>query len=268
MSAITPRWRAKAVVAQSLCRHPVVVRGADRPAERAGVAESRVFDEHERDVRSARGRLHMADQPPIRLRATERLVRHAGERRSANRQHSPVNLVTHVDLPRSVIDRDVELSPSLASTAGPDVRRRIFTPGSGLGTHPPPWSPTSIRRMLGEPFAGSTSPRKLQPGLESPIFFPGDPASDGSGIGSFVPSRPPAHSRSASAVTCLIRPTLRATRHLSHNGLAAPSSADSHGRSPPGPQRPQPLAASHYGWLRRCSPGNQLHTDAGIPPWG
>jgi len=40
----------------------------------------------------------MADHPPVRLRTTEGLVCDAAERRTADRQHGPVNLVTHVNL--------------------------------------------------------------------------------------------------------------------------------------------------------------------------
>jgi hypothetical protein len=40
----------------------------------------------------------MADQAPVRLPVTQRVARHATERRSAVRQHTPVNLVSHVNL--------------------------------------------------------------------------------------------------------------------------------------------------------------------------
>ena len=45
------------VVPQPLRGHPVVVRGADRTAEGAGIAEPGVIDQHEQDVRRAKGGL-------------------------------------------------------------------------------------------------------------------------------------------------------------------------------------------------------------------
>ena len=93
------RRHVEAVIAQPLRRHPVIVRGVDRAAERTGITEARIIDEHQQHVRSPGRRLHMADQLPVRLRVTQRLARHAGERRPADRQHTPVNPITHLSLP-------------------------------------------------------------------------------------------------------------------------------------------------------------------------
>jgi hypothetical protein len=88
----------KPVVPQPLRGHPVVVRGADRTAEGAGIAEPGVIDQHEQDVRRAHWWLDMADQPPVRPGTAERLVRDATERRTADGQHGPVGLVSHLNL--------------------------------------------------------------------------------------------------------------------------------------------------------------------------
>ena len=86
-----PRRRAhrcdvEAVVAQPLLGHPVEVRSVDRPAERARVAEAGVVDQHDQHVRSSLRRLDVADQPPVRLRAVQRLIRDAAELRTSDRQ--------------------------------------------------------------------------------------------------------------------------------------------------------------------------------------
>ena len=57
----------------------------------------------------------MTDQPPIRPRTTQRLARHASKRRPADRQHTPVNLVSHVGL-TPVVGR----SPLAATGLGHD----------------------------------------------------------------------------------------------------------------------------------------------------
>src|SRR4051794_7189530 len=118
----------EAVVAQALVGDAVVVRRADRPAERARVAEAGVVDEHDEDVRSALRWLDVADDPPARRRVGERLPGRPGERRAADGQGGPVDrLVAHVTL--LVI---VSLSATGRPSASPAANARAWPAKSGL----------------------------------------------------------------------------------------------------------------------------------------
>ena len=88
------RGDVEPVVPQPPLRHPRVVRGVNRPAERARVAEPGIIDQHHQHIRGPRRRLGMPDQVPVRLRPRQRLVTHPAERRPANRQLRAIRL-TH-----------------------------------------------------------------------------------------------------------------------------------------------------------------------------
>ena len=80
-----PRRRAQRrdvepVIPHTLLRDPRVIRGVDRPAERSGIPEPGIIDQHQQHVRRAVGRLDVTDRLPVRLRAPKRPVRHAPER--------------------------------------------------------------------------------------------------------------------------------------------------------------------------------------------
>ena len=80
------RRDVKAVVAQPVLRQPGVVRGLDRTAERARVAEAGVVDQNEKHIRRTLGRLDVARLAPVGLRALERPLRRALERRPPDRK--------------------------------------------------------------------------------------------------------------------------------------------------------------------------------------
>ena len=80
------------VVPQPPVSHPRVIRGVDRPAERAGVAEPGIIDQHQQDIRGSLRGLGMPDQVPVRLRPRQRLIAHPPKRRPANRQLRTIRL--------------------------------------------------------------------------------------------------------------------------------------------------------------------------------
>ena len=90
------RGDVEAVVADTLVRHPRVVRCVDRAAEGCGIAETRVVDQHHQDVRGPIGSLDVADRLPVRLRAVERAFRDAAEGRHADRQLASIGLAHHL----------------------------------------------------------------------------------------------------------------------------------------------------------------------------
>ena len=78
-----PRRRAErgdveAVVPHAVLGHPRVVRRVDRAPEGPGVAEAGIVDQDHQDVRCPIGSIDVADQIPVRLRAVECPVGHAG----------------------------------------------------------------------------------------------------------------------------------------------------------------------------------------------
>ena len=81
----------EAVVAQASLGHAGVVRRLDRAAERARIPEPGVVDEDEQHVRCALRRRDLRGLVPVRLRALERLLRLAGERRAADRENRSID---------------------------------------------------------------------------------------------------------------------------------------------------------------------------------
>ena len=88
----------EAVVADTALGHPGVVRGLDRAAERARVAEAGVVDEHEQDVRRTIGRRGMADEIPVRLGSGEGPVGDPAERRAPDGQVAAIDVRHRRDL--------------------------------------------------------------------------------------------------------------------------------------------------------------------------
>ena len=124
-----PRRRAerrdvKSVVAQTPLRDPRVVRGVDRAAERAWVAEARIVDEDQQDVGCAIRCLDVADRLPVRARAVERPVGDSVERRPSDRKLASVRLAH--DLTSSVV---------ACSESGAAITSRIVRPASRRPEH-------------------------------------------------------------------------------------------------------------------------------------
>ena len=95
------RGHVEPVVAQPTSGQARVVGGLDRAAEGARVAEAGIVDQDQQHVRRPLRRGGVTDEVPIGLRAVERPVGHARERRPANRQHSAIRLTHRAHLPRS-----------------------------------------------------------------------------------------------------------------------------------------------------------------------
>ena len=85
------RRDVEAVVAQPVLREPRVVRGLDRTAEGARIAEPGVVDQDEQHVRRTLGRLDMARLVPVGHRVRERPLRRARERRPPDREPAAVD---------------------------------------------------------------------------------------------------------------------------------------------------------------------------------
>ena len=80
------RRRVEAVVREPARGQPVERRRADRPAERARVAEARIVGQDEQDVRRTLGGGNRRNVVPVRLRAVERSLHHPLKRRTPDRQ--------------------------------------------------------------------------------------------------------------------------------------------------------------------------------------
>jgi len=131
-----PRRRAQRgdmepVVPQPRFGHPRVVRGADRPAERARVAEPGIVDQHQQDIRGSLRRLGVPDQVPVGLRPRQRPVAHPPERRPAYRQLCPVRIVHRLPASRSNHRRPGWPSPALMTS-------RMSSATAPLPSAPPP----------------------------------------------------------------------------------------------------------------------------------
>ena len=117
----------EAVVAEPLLGDASVVRSVDRAAEGARVAESRVVDQHEEDVRGALGRRDVHRLVPVGHRALECLLRLTRERRAPDRQHRPVDgSVTHRSTLLSLVAENASgrsSPPRARSRATPPVDR-------------------------------------------------------------------------------------------------------------------------------------------------
>ena len=87
----TKRRDVEAVVAQPVLREPRVIRRLDRTAERARIAEARVVDQHEQNVRRTLRWRDVRRLIPVRRRLFESLLRDAAKRRTPNRQAAAVN---------------------------------------------------------------------------------------------------------------------------------------------------------------------------------
>ena len=85
------RRDVEAVVAQPVVREPRVVRGLDRTAEGARIAEAGVVDQDEEHVRRALRRLHVARLAPVGHRVGERPLRRPRERRPPDREPAAVD---------------------------------------------------------------------------------------------------------------------------------------------------------------------------------
>ncbi len=79
------------VVADTALGDPRVVRGLDRAAERARVAEAGVVDQDEQHVRGALGRRGVPDEVPVGLRSGEGPVGDPVERRAPDRQMTTID---------------------------------------------------------------------------------------------------------------------------------------------------------------------------------
>src|SRR5271169_5939128 len=98
----------------------------------------------------------MADQPPVRPRTIQRLTRHTSKRRPADRQHTPVNLVTHVNLTPVVgrsplatpcdLGHEPPLGPQGAWLATPCVLAHAPTPGKSSPTADETSEPAAMER--------------------------------------------------------------------------------------------------------------------------
>jgi hypothetical protein len=122
------RRHMKPVIADSLLSDPGHGRSGDRAAERARLAEARIINQHQQDVRRALGRRNMPDQAPVRLRPFQGPVRHTREPRVRDRQPGTVN---------RVIGHACLLSPMSASpqhTRGTQPRK-IYLPGISHDHH-------------------------------------------------------------------------------------------------------------------------------------
>src|SRR2546429_6307787 len=96
------RRHVEPVVLESTFGQPVERWGADRPAERSGIAEARVIGEDQQDVRGAFRRGSRRDVIPVRLRAVERPFHLPLKLWPPDRQLGAVDrLVAHVPLPPS-----------------------------------------------------------------------------------------------------------------------------------------------------------------------
>ncbi len=115
----SPRRRAQrryveAVVLETVLAHAVEVRCRDRAPERARLAEARVVDQHEENVRRSLRGLDVAHLAPVRLRSLERPVRDTAERRPADRKLRPVDrLITHLVLPQPNEPTPIRSRPEL-----------------------------------------------------------------------------------------------------------------------------------------------------------
>ena len=74
----------------------------------------------------------MADQPPVRLRAIQRLARDTSKRRPANRQHTPVNLVSYVNL-IPVVGRSPPARPATSLDVAGGLGFAVFDGGLQRG---------------------------------------------------------------------------------------------------------------------------------------
>ncbi len=107
------RRDVEAVVTNPSLRDPRVVRRVDRTAEGSGIAEARVVDQHQQNVRRAVGCFDVADRLPVRTRAVERPVGHPAERFPCDRKLASVRLAHDPLLSRSVT------APRVTSRLGP-----------------------------------------------------------------------------------------------------------------------------------------------------
>ncbi len=94
------RRDVETVVAKTAVGHPRVVRGLDRPAEGARVAEPGVVDEHQQHVGGPRRRPRVLDQVPVRLGAGESPVDDSREPLSPDREPAAIGVTHRLRLPR------------------------------------------------------------------------------------------------------------------------------------------------------------------------
>ena len=79
------------VVPQTPLRHPRQIGCLDRTAERRGLTETGVIDQHQQDVRSTLRRLHITDQTPVGSRIGQGTTATASERTIRDREPRTIN---------------------------------------------------------------------------------------------------------------------------------------------------------------------------------
>ena len=123
------RRHMEAVVAQPVLREPRVVRGLDRAAEGARIAEARVVDQDEEDVRGVLRGLDVHGLIPVGYGALERLLRLAAERRAPNRENRPIDCrLVHDPIPSRSVAR-IAAGQSAFITRIPSAAATGLTPG-------------------------------------------------------------------------------------------------------------------------------------------
>ena len=151
-------------------------RHADGGADRDGGGSPRIAGSSrlaaQAGLRVGEGRLNTADQPPIRPRVTQRLARHASERQPADRQHTPVNLVSHLSLQFVVCRSPLGMPgrPRVPSVPSDAPRHHCVLPVSGLrtGQKPPASCPWLAAWLLPTSSWPSMSPESQEPRRLSP----------------------------------------------------------------------------------------------------
>ncbi len=114
------RGHMEAVVRQPHVPHPRHGRGRDRAAERIGVTEPGVVDQHNQHVRGVLGRLRPGDHRPVRNRLADRAPHRPAEAAVGDRQHRAVR----AELARCLRQGGLQLPQALLAHRGDRLRQR------------------------------------------------------------------------------------------------------------------------------------------------